>query len=118
MGGFSGGAGFENESGVAAVFAHPVSVEGLEVIGGGICVGASGGEDGRAVGKYGFEVGNVIFCDLGEFWIAFEVGVGISGESFWGRKLRLCTRGGTVCPSRLKSALLGKGITQPPGKLS
>ena len=69
------GAGLENESGVAAVFAHPVRVEGLEVVGGGICVGAGGGEDGRGVGKDGFEVGNVILCDLGEFGISFEIGV-------------------------------------------
>jgi len=75
LGDFGGGVGLENESGVATVFAHPVGIEGLEVFGGGICVGAGGGEDGRGVGEDAFEVGNVIFCDLGEFGIAFEIGV-------------------------------------------
>jgi len=46
LGDFGGGAGLENEGGVAAVFAHPVGIERLEVVGGGICVGAGGGEDG------------------------------------------------------------------------
>ena len=75
LGDFGGGPWSENKSCVATVFAHPVGIEGLEVVRCSICVGAGGGEDGRGVGKDGFEVGNVIFCDLGELGIAFEIGV-------------------------------------------
>lgn len=66
--------GLEDYSGLAAVLAHPVGVEGVEV-GGGVAGGR--GEDGAD----GVKVGNVVGGDCGELVVARNLWVSVGGMS-------------------------------------